>query len=62
MRPASNGGPPSSSARIETAMKLGVTPVMSRWPPPTLPILAACNAVATPARISAANTAHDMKG
>ena len=42
-------------------MKLGVTVVMSRWPPPSRPILAACKAVAVPVMIKAAKTAHDMK-
>ena len=41
-------------------MKLGVTVVMSRWAPPSRPILAACKAVAAPVIIRAAKTAHDM--
>ena len=61
MRLASRAGPPSSRARTVTAMKLGVTPEISRWPPPSLPILAACKAVAAPVMIRAAKTAHDMK-
>ena len=52
-------GPPSAMARTETAMKLGVAPIMSRWPPPSRPILAACNAVANPLIISAEETAQD---
>ena len=52
-------GPPSSMARTETAMKLGVAPMMSTWPPPSRPILAACSAVPTPLIINAAKTAHD---
>ena len=51
--------PPSSMARTETAMKLGVVPIMSTWPPPSRPILAACSAVPTPLIISTAKTAHD---
>ena len=41
-------------------MKFGVTPVMSRWPPPSLPILAACRDVAAPVMIRAAKTAQAM--
>ena len=51
-------GPPSSSASTDTAMKLGVTPVMRMWPPPSRPILAACKVMTIPTIIRAANTDH----
>ncbi len=59
MRLASMAGPPSASAVIEMAMKLGVVPEMNICPTPNRPIRTACRAVMPPLMISAAKTAHD---
>ena len=58
-RVASRAGPPSERAPTETPMKAPAGPIVSTYPAPTRPSLAACRAVLTPLTATAQNTAHD---
>ena len=55
---ASNGGPPSATAVMQTAMKAPELPIMSTWPMPMRPSRTVCITVAAPQIKVAANTAQ----
>ena len=53
-------GPASTSAAMQTAMKVPEVPITRTWPAPNLQNLTACRMVLAPLMSSAANTPQDM--
>ena len=58
-RVASRDGPPSARAAAHTPMKATAGPIVSTYPAPTRPSLAACSAVTMPLTATALNTAQE---
>ena len=56
---ASRAGPPAERALTATPMKATAGPIVSTYPAPTRPSLAACSTVHTPLIATAQNTAQD---